>query len=218
MSYTFIGVATDASSTTTSTATFNIGATSGPYVVIGIHQQNGHASPTCSIGGVSLNLDVIDGNSQNVIFSGIATGLSGSQTVSLTAAGSAFETRGYSCWTTTDPVSLSHTASSTTGTSFPIVVKANDFLFVMGHDPGTATYDYSPSTQAPNANRTIGAGTNNASSADWVISASNNSFSIAVSAATTFIAAAATYAQAAAPAASVSVLRRRELTLTYEGY
>jgi hypothetical protein len=192
MSYTFSGVATDASATTTSTVTLSVGAAVGSFVVVAIEQQNGHANPTLTIGGVSLNLDVIDGNNTTAIFSGKVPGLSGNQSVALTATGSAFETRSFSLWYTTDNVSLSHTASvPLTANNFNIAVLAGDFLFVMGEN-GAAT-DYNGSTAAPAANHATG-GSGNNTSADWTISSTNAAFNVKTTAAGNMNAVGATYA------------------------
>lgn len=193
MSYTFAGTATDASSTNTSTASFNIGATPGPYVVVAIEQQNTHANPTVTIGGVSLNQDANDSNSQAVIFSGIATGLSGTQTVAITASGSAFETRDYALWYTSDSIRLSGTAGAGgSSQSYSIGVLAGNYLFTMGHAPAASgAFNYSPSTQTPTGDHYIGNLHDGA--ADWVIATGNAAFNIQTNSGANLIGAAATY-------------------------
>ena len=176
MSYTFAGVAIDSSNTNTSTASFNIGGSVSPFVVVAVEQQNGHAAPTMSIGGVSLNLDFIDPLTNEAFFSGISTGLSGTQTVSLTAGGSAFETRSYSLWYFPSIMYLSHTGS-TSSTTITIPVNAGESLFAIGHALG-GTFNYSGSTVAPTGDRPITGGSNNPESADWAISLSNPSFNV----------------------------------------
>jgi len=173
MSYTFVGVTTDSSGTNVSTVSFNIGAGISPFVVVGVEQQNGHAAPTMTIGSgtpIQLNLDFIDPSTNEVFFSNVATGLSGSQNITLTAAGSAFETRSYSLWYFPSIMYLSHTGS-VAGTSFTIPVNAGDSLFVIGHAVGGA-FTYSGSTVAPTGQRAITGGSNNPESADWVITSS----------------------------------------------
>lgn len=199
MSYTFSGVTTNASSTTTVTASFNIGAGVSPFVVVGVQQQTGHASPTMTIGSgtpISMNLDFINTDNQEVFFSCLATGLSGTQTVSLTAAGSAFETVGFSLWYFPSLMVLSHTAGIASGTTLTIPVNVGDSLFVTGHDAGTA-YNYSGSSAAPTGDRPITGAANNPESADWVITSSNASFSVVSSAGAAT--AAVTYAAPVAP-------------------
>src|SRR5258708_5674222 len=148
MSYTFSGVAVDSNAGTTSTVSLDIGPTASPFVIVAVEQQNGHASPTLTVGGVPLNLDFINASSNEAFFSGVATGLSGAQNVALTAAGSNFETRSFSLWYTPTLVALSHTASVASANSFTIPVNAGDFLFAIGHNAAGA-FTYANSTVAP---------------------------------------------------------------------
>jgi hypothetical protein len=106
------------SSTSTSFAA-NIGATLSPFVVVTLGQSGGtFGTPTVTVGGVSLSL-VDSINSSGVvsaIYAGIATGLSGSQTIAVTFdAGSTFRDRPIYAFTTANLNSqsvLSHAAGN----------------------------------------------------------------------------------------------------------
>lgn len=173
MAFSFAGSGTDANASTTSTITFNIGASPGPFVVVAFGQQNSHANPTMTIGGVSLNLDVIDGFNNSGFFSGVATGLSGNQTVALTAAGSGFETRSYSLWFTSAAVALSHTASGDGVASVNIPVNIGDFMAAISF----GITDFNSSTVPPDANHIITGGAY--VSGEWdSLAAANPAFSV----------------------------------------
>lgn len=101
MSYTFSGTAVDNGSngSPSHSVTLDVGPTASPFVVIAIHEQNGHQSgATVTVGGVSLTQDFVDGTGQVGFYSGVATRTSGNQTVTFTQARSTYETVGFSLW------------------------------------------------------------------------------------------------------------------------
>lgn len=197
MAYTFSGVASNANAGGNSVSvTLSVGPTAGPFVVVAVHEQNSKtAGGSVTVGGVSLNpADIVDASGTVGIFSGVATGQSGSVTVTFTATASiAFETVGFSLWYTSDNVVKSHTASGASGTC-TISVNNGDFLF--GISEGAGALDWSGSTVTPTGSRVITGDSANGGSADWMIVAGA---SFTVSSARSFIAA-ATYAAPSTPA------------------
>ena len=201
MSYTLSGVASAAASSANpaiTTVTLSVGPTLSPFVVVAVVAQGGTlAGSTLKVGSISLNLDVTDSSNTFAIFSGVATGLSGSQTLTFSAPGGAFDTNGFCLWYMPTPISKTNTGSAGGAvSSFTIPVNNGDFLFAVG-GRGTA-FNFNSSTVAPFENTAITGSVSNGLTADWTIAASNASFS--VSAGANFNGAGATYTPSAAPA------------------
>jgi hypothetical protein len=190
MSYTFSGTAVDngTGGFPSHSVTLDVGPTTSPFVVIAIHEQNGHQSgATVTVGDVSLTRDFVDGTGQLGFYSGVATGTSGNQTVTFTQASSSFETVGFSLWYFSASQSLSRSGSGNAGCT--INVAAGDSLFAISE--GGTVADYSESTVTPNGSRVIAGDLNHGASADWAITSSDASFRVSSSSGPT---AAATYA------------------------
>lgn len=201
MSYTFSGVATDTSGTTTSTASFGIGAVAGPNVILGLVLPGIAVVPTVTIGGVALS-NAVQVNDESFIFWGPATGLSGTQTVTVVAAGSAFQLRSYCLWYTTDTLTLGNTGSTNGGTNFTLGVNAGQYLFAIGAST-TSPLNFDASTQLPTADHPINTVGSLTTGADWLISATNAAFTVQPGAGGGNFSAAAAFTPSSPPAVTI---------------
>lgn len=179
------------------TASIDIGTASADrLIVVGFAARAGiGGAPSVTVNGVALTVDAYTEASYPAgIASGLVTSGSGPQTVVVnwTAANSG-QPRMMSVWVLTGLSSNLVKQSTTwiTSGAGSISVTAGDFVFAASMIQNIAP-DYSGSTQAPSAVR------NDTTypvsgSADWIIAATNASFSVSSSAATNSGNAAATY-------------------------
>src|SRR5712664_3727563 len=175
MAYTFSTINSGSDSSSTYTANINIGPTISPFIIVASAIQNGFTvnSPTLTVGGISLNLVAQDSvnNPLLVIFSGIATGLSGTQSFVLPNGGP-FTTRTLCVWYTSDNISLNQASNGPSPSVFN--VNTGDYIFSIAFNNPT----YSTSTVPPsNTHHSIG-GVFNEVGADWTITSSNPIFNV----------------------------------------
>jgi hypothetical protein len=200
MSYTFSSTTTDTSGTTVSTVSLDIGPTASPTVIVAVACPGVSGTPTLTVGGAAMTLQVSDGSDECFVFSGVASG-SGVQSVVFTATGSAFQQRNYCLWYTTDTITVFGTGSTTAGgqASYTVSVPAGGYLFAIAASTQT-TPTLNGSTQTPTANHSIATGGTNFIAADWVIASGNASFTVATSPAGNEVSSAVSFTVAAPPA------------------
>jgi hypothetical protein len=157
------GLSSGSGSTTLST-TINIGATSSPLVAVYVGQNGGtFGPPTVTIGGVSLTEGPSFNNSgvQGGMWTGIATGLSGNQTLTVTFnAGSTFRPRPVFAFTTANLNSQSILSSASGAGSATLNYTKNGCIIgastlstsitPWGGTSGANTLNSSTPGQAPN--------------------------------------------------------------------
>lgn len=179
--YVFRGSFFDNPPATSISSSIDIGTASADrLVIVGCCDQNAHALTSVVVNGVTLNIDIDNtAGGGAAIASGLVPSGSGSQTVTVTWAGSGFEERFFTVWTATGLSSnvVKHTAAGIDPIS--IAVDAGDFLFSLSM-AFSGAYDWDASTQAPTRTASIaGAGSGFFQyNADWLIAATNPAFSI----------------------------------------
>jgi len=165
------------------------------------------ANPTAAtIGGQAMNLDIISTDFPAAVFSLKTSGLSGSQTVSITQAGTAFFNRVFWCWYSTINWTLNRTAQIPANASnINIAFDAQDIQFAPGWISGSTTWDYSSSTIGPsNSNRNPT--DNHFLAGDWDYGGASGTNNVSNSAGNFMDAAIATYKLASTTAPSGSLM------------